>query len=53
MDLVMALEVLNYIPQNMYQFILLDKQVEENGVQWGMKTKERWIRRILLVFSQK
>ena len=36
-----------YPTKNMYQFILLDKT---NGrkwhVQWGMKTKERWIRRI-------
>lgn len=36
-----------YPTQNMYQFLLLDKT---NGrawhVQWGMKYKERWIRRI-------
>ena len=36
-----------YPTKNMYQFILLDKT---NGnkwhVQWGMKSSERWIRRI-------
>ncbi len=36
-----------YPTKNMYQFILLDKT---NGrkwhVQWGMKIKERWMRRI-------
>ena len=36
-----------YPTQNMYQFLLLDKT---NGrtwhVQWGMKDKERWMRRI-------
>lgn len=36
-----------YPTQNMYQFVLLNKA---NGrtwhVQWGMKDKERWIRRI-------
>lgn len=36
-----------YPTKNMYQFILLNKT---NGmkwhVQWGMKDKERWIRRI-------
>lgn len=36
-----------YPTKNMYQFLLLDKT---NGrkwhVQWGMKSSERWIRRI-------
>ncbi|WP_289769252.1 hypothetical protein [Muribaculum intestinale] len=36
-----------YPTKNMYQFLLLDKT---NGrawhVQWGMKDKKRWIRRI-------
>ena len=36
-----------YPTKNMYQFILLDKTSGRKWhVQWGMKTKERWIRRI-------
>lgn len=36
-----------YSTKNMYQFILLDKTSGRKWhVQWGMKTKERWIRRI-------
>ena len=36
-----------YHTKNMYQFILLDKTSGRKWhVQWGMKTKERWIRRI-------
>ena len=36
-----------YPTKNKYQFILLDKTSGRKWhVQWGMKTKERWIRRI-------
>lgn len=36
-----------YPTKNMYQFILLDKTSGRKWhVQWGMETKERWIRRI-------
>lgn len=36
-----------YPTKNMYQFILLDKTSGRKWhVQWGMKTNERWIRRI-------
>ena len=36
-----------YPTKNMYQFILLDRTSGRKWhVQWGMKTKERWIRRI-------
>ena len=36
-----------YPTKNMYQFILLDKTSGRKWhVQWGMKPKERWIRRI-------
>lgn len=36
-----------YPTKNMYQFILLDKTSGRKWhVQWGMKAKERWIRRI-------
>lgn len=36
-----------YPTKNMYLFILLDKTSGRKWhVQWGMKTKERWIRRI-------
>ena len=47
MDLVMALEVLNYIPQKICTSLFYwTKQVEENGMFNGDETKERWIRRI-------
>lgn len=36
-----------YPTKNMYQFILLDKTDGRKWhVQWGMKSSERWIRRI-------
>lgn len=36
-----------YPTKNMFQFILLDKTSGRKWhVQWGMQTKERWIRRI-------
>ena len=36
-----------YPTKNMYQFILLDKTSGRKWhVQWGMKSSERWIRRI-------
>lgn len=36
-----------YPTKNMYQFILLDKTSGRKWhVQWGLKEKERWIRRI-------
>ena len=37
-----------YPTKNMYQFILIDKTTGRKWhVQWGLKPKERWIRRIL------
>ena len=36
-----------YPTKNMYQFLLLDKTTGRKWhVQWGMKSSERWIRRI-------
>jgi len=36
-----------YPTKNMYQFLLLDKTTGKKWhVQWGMKSSERWIRRI-------